>query len=242
MFPLEDPIDLGEHFEDVEGEVKLSAAVVRELLGPYLTEERREKIADVIARRTYQVVPVMEGLHDLGNVAAVLRSAEALGFQEAHVIDTKPTHKMSKRITRGAEKWLDVVEWDSTRACVEALKERGYKICVTHLEAARPVEEIDFTRPTAVVLGSEMEGITDEMLALADERCIIPMSGFVQSFNISVAAALIFYEASRQRRQKFGEFGDLSAEEQGIMRAHWYMRSVPRGHLLVQELWRRAQT
>ncbi len=241
MFPYEEPLNLGE-FYNLEEPLWVTAAQLRGLMEPYLTEERQEKIAEVIRGRTYQVVTVMEGLHDLGNVAAVLRSAEALGFQEAHVIDTQPKHKVSNRITQGADKWLDVHHWRDRLACVEELKRRGYSICVTHLEESRPVEEVDFTKPTALVLGNEMDGVTDEMVELADQRCVIPMGGFVESFNISVAAALILYEAARQRRERLGGVGDLTEEQQRVLEALWYVRSVPKGDRLVQELWRRSKS
>ena len=240
VFPHKDPIDVGS-FLGLGESLEISAARIKELLTPYLTEERRERIRAVVSERTYTVVPVMEGIHDLGNVAAVLRSAEGLGFQEAHIIDTQPKHKTSRRITQGADKWLDVHRWDQPGRCISALKDRGYAICVTHLEAAVPIEEIDFTQPTAVVFGNELDGVTEEMVESADMRCIIPIRGFVQSYNISVAAALALYEARRQRVDALGGQGDLSPEEREILEAYDYIRAVSSAKQLLPEVWRREQ-
>lgn len=241
IFPYSDPVDLSVLL-DLEEELILPASEISDLLESHISEERLETIENVIKGRTFGVVPVMEGLYDKGNLAAVLRSAEAMGYQEAHFIDTQEGQKTSRRVTQGADKWVDLHRWDSTRDCVEALKERGYKICVTHLEAARPIEEIDFTVPTALVFGNEQLGATDEMVELADERCIIPMLGFVESFNISVAAALSLYEAKGQRIEAFGQQGDLTEEEQEILRAHYRIRAVKNGAQLLPPLYRRSQT
>lgn len=240
VFPYSDPIDVGRLFE-LEEALELSAAEVIELLGSYVSAARERRLEEVLANRTFGVVSVMEGIYDMGNLAAVLRSAEAMGYQEAHLIDTQPRKKTSRRITQGADKWVDLHQWESAKECVHALKGRGYKICVTHLEAAKPIQEIDFTEPTALVLGNEHAGATEEMVALSDERCIIPMMGFVESFNISVAAALSMYEATSQRLRAFGRQGDLSESERAILKAHYMMRAVGNGPQLLPALVRRAR-
>lgn len=240
MFPHSDPIDISALF-GLDEELLLSVSEVKDLLTPYLTEERRRRIEEVVGRRTYTVVPVMEGICDLGNAAAVFRSAEGLGFQGAHLIDTQPKHKTSQRVTQGADKWLDVEEWSDTKSCVAELKRRGYAICVTHLEAAIPIEDVDFTKPTALVLGNEMVGVSEEMLDAADVRCIIPIDGFVQSYNISVAAALSLYAARRQRVEALGGQGDLTDGQKEILEAHFYIRAVNQAEKLIPELIKRRK-
>lgn len=240
MFPHSDPIDLTTLLH-LDEELQLSAATIRELLSDQLTEERRLGIDKVLEGRTYTVVPVMEGIHDLGNAAAVLRTSEGLGYQAAHVIDTQEDHKMSRRVTQGADKWLDVERWSDSAACADALKARGYQIVATDLDADCRLGEVDFTQPTALVFGNEQAGVSPQMLAMADRRCILPMTGFVQSYNISVAAALSLYEAYRQRVERLGAQGDLSARQKEILRAHFYLRSATRPRRLVPRLWRRRQ-
>ena len=196
-------------------------------LRPYLTEERMQRLEAVVRERTETVCTVVEGLVNRGNVSAVMRSAEALGFHRFHVIEGGEKFKNSPRTSQGAEKWLDVRTWPSPAACAAHLKAAGYTIAVTHLDAtAVPIDALDFTRRTALVFGNEAGGISPDMLALADVRCIIPMVGFVQSFNISVAAAVALYHAYRDRLRRQGRHGDLPDDERLRLLADYCARSV----------------
>lgn len=199
---------------------------VLEHIGPLLTEARRARIAQVVEGRNFSNAVVLESIYDRGNISAVMRSAEGLGFANCHVIETGERFKESARVTAGADKWVEVSKWKSTTDCVRSLKEQGYKIIVTHLdETSKPLHEIDFTGKTALVLGNEKDGVSAEMIAAADERVIIPMSGFVQSFNISVAGALSMYHISLDRLKKLGKNGDLSKEQMDILTAIYYLRT-----------------
>ncbi len=215
------------HSEPFEvGGRAFTAAEIIAALAPMLLEERRRRIDAVVAERTYSVVPVLEGLYDLGNVSAVLRSAEALGFQSVHIVDSSPEFKAANRVTQGAEKWLDIHVWPDTPACVTQLRDRGYRILATHFDCARPIEEIAFDAPAAIVFGNERDGVSPEMLACADERIIIPMPGFSRSFNISVAAAIALYHIRRDRIARLGRHGDLDAADRRILTASYYLRSI----------------
>lgn len=237
-FPHSDPLPVGGRL--------LPVAEVIERLAPYVSERRQARIAEVVAGRSYDVVPVLEGVHDLGNVNAVLRSAEGLGYGAAHLValqgeaaegtrrfqreTPQPVEaglKTAQRQSQGADKWLDLHVWaDAAHACAH-LHDQGYTIVATHLdERAVPIAEIDFTRPTALVFGNERDGVSEALLAHADATCIVPMSGFVQSFNISVAAALGLYHARQDRLARQGRHGDLSEAEQQILTARYYLRSV----------------
>ncbi|MCM2283089.1 MAG: RNA methyltransferase, partial [Bdellovibrionaceae bacterium] len=180
-FPHSNPLRIGS--------LEVTAEDILELAAPYLTESRRARIDAVVAERTYSVVPVMENIYDRGNISAVMRSSEAMGFQSAHVIELNERFKEANRVTQGADKWLDVVRWKSTEDCVVSLKSQGYRVYATHLDAAVPIGEVDWSQPSAIVFGNEKDGVSQRLLELADQRIIIPMLGFVQSFNISVAAA-----------------------------------------------------
>jgi len=197
------------------------------VLGPMLTAQRRQRIAEVLDERTYTVTPVMEGLYDRGNVSAVLRSAEALGYQAVEVIDTCANFKEAKRVTQGAEKWLDIRMWEATAPCVEHLRSLGYRIIAAHLKRARPIDEIAFDTPAALFFGSEKDGLSDELLSLADDRVVVPMAGFTKSFNISVAAALCLYHIRQDRLRRLGRHGDLDAASRRVLTALFYLRSVP---------------
>lgn len=227
-FPHSGPIQVGS--------LNVTAEQVLELAAPYLTESRRARIDAVVENRTYSVVPVMENIYDRGNISAVMRSSEALGFQAAHVIELSERFKEANRVTKGADKWLDVVRWKSTAACVNDFKKRGYKIYATHLEAAVPIGEVDWSQPSAIVFGNEKDGVSKQMLEMADQRVIIPMMGFVQSFNISVAAAISLYHIYQDRVRRLGRHGDLTEDEKSVLRALYCLRAAKNPERLLKRL------
>ncbi|KAH8511065.1 hypothetical protein H0E87_008562 [Populus deltoides] len=117
------------------GGVDLSSSEVLEAVGPYMMEERKERIRNTVKNRSYSLCLVVEGLTDFGNVSAVFRSADALGFQSVHVIscDSSKRYKENRHVSMGAEKWLDIELWDSAKDCFQVLKSRGYRIATTHV-------------------------------------------------------------------------------------------------------------
>lgn len=206
------------------GDEAFTPEQIFEGLGPHMTDHRRELLAEVVARRTYDVVPVLDGIYDRGNVAAVFRSAEAMGFQHVHVVDSQEGFKTANRVTQGADKWLDVTKWKATEPCIGRLQSQGYQIVATHLRAEKPIHQVDFTRPTAIVFGNERDGVSDATLEAADETVIIPMKGFVESFNISVAAAIALFHIM-QARDAAELAPDLTSEQIEILLANYYLRS-----------------
>ena len=197
-------------------------------LTPMMTEKRLARINQVLDRRTYTVATVVEGLINTGNVNAVMRSAEALGFQSFHIIGADAeAYKTSSRESQGAEKWLDTAYWPTPHACAEALKKNGYTLIATHLDdTAVPLETFDFTCQTALIFGNERDGVSPALLDLADHHCIVPTPGFTQSFNISVAAAVCLYHAYRDRLARQGFHGDLTPDQAEHLRALWCLKSV----------------
>lgn len=167
-------------------------------LEPILTEHRKETLYQVIANRSFHLVTVLENIYDRGNVSAVMRSADAFGFPRIHLVDKPGTKfKAANRVSKGTEKWLDVHLHSSPEATVETLHAGGYQIFATDLDTKTTIETLDFSKPTAIVLGNEKDGVSREMLGKVDGTFRIPMYGFAQSFNISVAGALILYHARR---------------------------------------------
>ncbi|WII73355.1 RNA methyltransferase [Bdellovibrio sp. 22V] len=225
----------------INANLKVHHQLILEKIGPLLTDERRQKIERVVALRNFDTAVVLEGIYDRGNISAVMRSAEGLGFGNFHVIETQEKFKEANRVTQGADKWVEVQKWKKTADCVQTLKKQGYKICVTHLDAkSKPLHEIDFSGKVALVLGNEKDGVTPEMIAAADETIIIPMSGFVQSFNISVAGALSLYHISQDRMKRLGSNASLNDEEQAILRAHYYMRTQDSATQYLEEMFARG--
>lgn len=209
------------------GEQWLSPSEIIEALAPQMSEDRIERIDEILSGRTYDVAPVVEGVINTGNVSAVMRTAEGLGFQPFHVIQNDIPFKHSRRTTQGAQKWLDVHMWDTTPECVDYLKTEGYTLVVTALtDQAVPLDQVDFTRKTAIVFGNEAQGCSEAMLEQADQTCILPSPGFVQSYNISVAAAMSLYAAFASRVRSFGANGNLTDAERKRLRADFFFRSV----------------
>ena len=212
---------------------RLAPAEVIQQLRAHLTARRRGRIAEVVAGRTKRLVPVVEGLVNTGNVSAVMRSAEALGCQALHVVrgEGEQRFKRSKRTSQGAQKWLDLVRWDGAEACAAYFRERGVQVVATALApGAVPLSEIDFSRPTALVFGNEEGGVSRAMREAADAACVIPLPGFTESFNVSVAAAVALYRA----RWAQGFAGDLSEAERERLTARFYLRSVTGAEQILQ--------
>lgn len=232
-FPHRDPFEVQGH--------ELTARQLIGLLADQMTDRRRERIDEVIDGRTYDVATVFDGPYDRGNVSAVIRTAEGLGFGPLHVVETQEEFKEANRVTQGADKWLDIFKWKTPGECVGHLKDQGYRICATHLEASTPIDQIDFSQPTAMVFGNERDGVSEEVLEASDVRCIIPMPGFSQSFNISVAAALTLYHIYRFRMDHLGGHGDLSDREKELLRASFYLRGINQPDRLVPKLLARMR-
>ncbi len=217
------------------GDVELPPPEICRRLTPYLSPERAARIERVLDGRTYGIATVVEGLANSGNVSAVMRTAEGFGFQRFDLVAGEAPFKHSRRTAQGADKWLDVRGWYEPADCADALRKEGYRIVAAHLaEGARASWDIDFTRRTAIVFGNEMRGVSPVMLSAADDLCVVPIDGFVQSFNISVAAAMLLYQA-RMSRERAGLGGDLTDDERGRMRAEFYRRSVRNCDLLLAQ-------
>ncbi|MBT8399124.1 MAG: RNA methyltransferase, partial [Rhodothermia bacterium] len=198
-----------------------------EILLPLLSDDRLARIREVISNRTRTVVSVVEGAANMGNVNAVMRTAEGLGFFEFHLVSAEETLKHARRSSQGAEKWMDIRVWGSSHDCIPSLKDAGYKIVTTSPDLkAEPLEVIDFTQPTALVFGNELEGVSEATVKMSDVVARVELAGFVESYNISVAAALCLYHAYRDRVARLGYQGDLGQDEADSLMAVYALRAV----------------
>ena len=202
-------------------------------LEPFLVDGRRERIDAVIDARLAGLTVVIENLHDPHNGAAVLRSAEAFGLQTVHVVETAERFRFSSDVSQGCEKWLDVERHPTFAAAVNRLRAGGFALYAAAPEAEASWEELDFSRPAAIVVGNEHAGLTAEALAAVDVRFRIPMAGMTRSLNLSVAAALIISRAAAARRLALRRpadgiqpTGDLDEAERLRLRARFYAASV----------------
>lgn len=166
---------------------------------------RQEKIKKVIKNRQEGII-VLENIADPHNAAAVWRTADAFGFQKIYLVYSKEKainpKTIGKASSSSANKWLSFKLFKSIEECYRDLKEKGYKIYATVLdEEAKKLSEIKFSeKKTAIVLGNEHRGLSEEAIKGADEKIYIPMKGMVQSLNISVTSAILMYEVDRQRQ------------------------------------------
>lgn len=205
---------------------------------------RLRRAESVLSQRCGSIILVMEHVLDTHNVQAVLRTAEALGLlrvwnvkpapgqdikESGETVSHEPRKKKRKylkSITKGCERWLELKEWDTSRACVAALREQGYTIWATDLDQAAVAMDEEGRRALeplpdklALVIGNEGAGVTDVFLEAADRRVFLPMYGFTESFNVSVATALVLHTLFTW---KPGWRGNLSAEERAGLRDRWY--------------------
>ena len=165
-----------------------------------------------------------------------MRTAEGLGLQEIHVVAGE-SYKPHRKVCQGCDKWLDIHQHRTPEAAAAALRGRGYALYAAALTPdAVPIDALDFSARIALVLGNEHEGISEELQALCDGTFVIPMRGFVQSFNVSVAAAITLYHATRARGAALGPDGDLEPQDREALRQRWVEQSVKRAALLKEEL------
>lgn len=228
MFPLSNDIEI------LDGKFKVTSQDVLTHIFPLLTEERQRRINEVARERCFDISVVLESIYDRGNISAVMRTAEGLGFSNFHVVETFEKFKEANRVTQGADKWVETKKWKSAKEFIHYAKQNKIRICVTSLEAAKPIHEIDFSRPLALVLGNEKSGVSKEMLEAADERVIIPMPGFVQSFNISVAGALSLYQIYQDRLRRLGKVADVTPEQIDILKAHYALRTMDSSEVILK--------
>jgi len=207
------------------------------LLSPYLTEARKRRFAEVLGQRTNWVTAVTEDLFDPHNISAVLRSCDGFGIQEAHIIEVNNPYRVSPGVAKGAAKWLDIERHTDTTHALRDLKSRGFAICCTtpHTDDTTP-EAVPLDRPVALVFGSEGPGITDAARAEADHFVRIPMYGFTESFNISVAAALTLQTVTQRVRASSDIDWRLPESDHLRLLGDWAVRTVKDAQGLLDRL------
>lgn len=166
-----------------------------------VTERRAGRIRQVLSWRQPDLTLVLNNIHDPHNVSAILRSCDAFGVAGVHLLYTDTAFPaLGKKSSASAKKWVVTRRHADVAGLVADVRGAGMRLLRTGFgESARPLGRWDLTAPTAVILGNEHRGVDEELAALADGELFIPMRGMVQSFNVSVAASLILYEAFRQR-------------------------------------------
>ena len=180
-----------------------------------MTPERFLKIKTVLGRRQPDLTVLTDSVHKSHNISAILRTCDAVGIHRIHAVSSGGDLRRHHMISGGSQRWVDVVIHASSKEATSTLKSQGWRLIAAHPgDSARDYRDIDYTQKVAIIFGSELEGLTPNITKKADDVIAIPTNGFVASLNVSVAAALILFEACRQREtQGLYDQSRLSCEE-----------------------------
>lgn len=209
-------------------------------LSGFAMPKRLERFEEVLSARTRYIAVALENIFQGHNASAVLRSMECIGIQDVHVIENEYAYQVNPEIALGASKWLTVIRHnrsrDNTADAIRRMREKGYRIvATTPRRDAVAVEAFDLEKgPAVFFFGTELEGLSDAMLSQADEHVRIPISGFTESFNVSVSAALVMHPLAQKLRESPSIMWRLSEAEKQTLRLEWLKQSVRHSDLLIR--------
>ncbi len=199
---------------------EVNAAEVVRVLSPLVTPARLQRIQTVVRGRLSSLRVVLDSIADPHNASAVLRSCDALGVQHVHVIPSCHGFSAAKTVAKGTHHWLDMVRHESPESCLSHLKGSGYRVYVATMEGTETLDTIPTEHPVAVVFGNERRGPDPHFRDQADGTFAIPMKGFVESLNVSVAAAITLHHLSQRMP------GTLHPPQQTQLLAQFLRRTV----------------
>lgn len=193
----------------------------------FLTPEKLARFARVAAQRTRSLTVVLENLYHSHNAAACLRSCEAFGVQDVHIIEESREFERHRTIDLGAQQWLTVAQYsgrdsaDPTGECLQTLRQNGYRLIATVPSSeAATLDRLALDSPIALLFGGERDGLSQRLLSEADEHVVIPMLGFTESLNVSVAAAICLQQLAERLRRERTDW-QLSEIEQAALIEEW---------------------
>lgn len=196
----------------------------------YLTEKRKNTFKEVLANRTRHFTVVLEDIFQPHNASAVVRTCDIFGVQDIHAIENKYINKVSRHVAKGSQKWVTPNRYksdgDNTQICMDNLREKGYQIIATtpHNDSCL-LQDFNITKKSAFVFGVEAEGVSDTVINQADGFLKIPMVGFTESLNISVAAAIILQDVTTKLRNSDVNW-QLSKEEKEFLYFEWVKKTI----------------
>lgn len=206
-------------------------------LQSYLGQSRQERLTQVLNNRTRYLTIVLEDIFQERNAGAIIRTADCFGIQDVHIIENKYISKVTHTIARGAEKWLSTHVHQPRNADIKtvtsALRNQGYLICVATPEAETELAEIDIHHKLALVLGSEKKGVTKALKNEADIQFRIPIFGFSESYNVSVACALMLQEL-RNKLDKSEIDWRLTEPDKLDLMIDWCIKSIVSGREITE--------
>lgn len=211
-----------------------------EYLETFITPERRQRFMDILELRTRYITVALEDVFQMHNSSAVIRSCEVFGIQNAHLIEARFGKRLDKNIALGAQQWVDSYTYSDSLNCIQKLREQGYRIVATtpHSKACL-LHEYEVDAPIALFFGTEKEGLSEAVLEQADEAIKIPMVGFTESLNISVAAAIILEHLSSKLRETNLPWR-LTEEEKLEKRLDWTKKSIKHASEIIERYQARS--
>ncbi len=195
----------------------------------FVLDRRLERFREVLRKRQKDLVVFVENVKNEHNFSAILRTCDAVGVHRVlYYYEGKGDVSINEGISLGAQRWLFLERVYDVSQKLEELKSEGFQLVVTWIgEGSVDFRKVDYTRPTVVVVGNELKGVSEEVARLADIRIIIPMMGMVRSLNVSVATAVVLYEAQRQRQEKgMYDRPSLSEEEMEEIIEKWAFEEI----------------
>lgn len=213
--------------------MKLTEELV-EYLESQLSSRRRELFRKVIEQRTNYFTVATQDVYQLHNTSAVIRSCDVFGVQNVHVIEEVNLKKIDREIAMGAQKWVDINRYTSTRNCIQSLRKMNYRIVATSPHKGTALQNFDIGSPAAIFFGTETEGLSAEVMRKADDFIQIPMVGFTESLNISVSAAIILQSITARLRDSSIDWC-FSEEEKLQKRYDWAVKNLKNAGEHIQE-------
>jgi tRNA (guanosine-2'-O-)-methyltransferase len=201
-----------------------------EALLPFLTEQRRERIEAVVRGRLRGLEVAIERPYDPHNAAAVVRSAEALGAWAVHVIDASQRILRAPGTTTGTHHWIDTRHHRNLDEFLQIQRDAGMLVAGACVDATHMLDDLPLDRPICLLFGNEHAGLSAAAQAACEVRFRIPIYGFAESYNLSVAAALSLYATSTRIRSRLGADGDLDEPGRELERARCYLNSIDERH------------
>lgn len=200
-------------------------------LETFITERRSNLIDQVLNNRTRYLTVVLEDIYQTHNASAVLRTCDCFGIQDVYIIENRNKYRLNPDVTLGSDKWLDLFRYrkydNNSLEAINHLKNKGYRIVATMPRSdSRSIDEFDIGRgKAAIFFGTELTGLSDNIIQNADERIFIPMFGFTESFNLSVSAAIILYNLTNRLRRTSIEW-HLTFQEKTEQKIKWIKKGL----------------
>lgn len=215
-----------------------------DFLKKFVLEERYQNFQKVLNSRTRYITVVLEDIYQSQNASAVLRTADCFGVQNIHIIEKKHEFQVNPDVVLGSSKWLTLNKYNkhhqNSQRVIDSLKKDGYRIVATVPKSdCTELDKFDLTKgKVALFFGTELTGLSDEIITQADEYLKIPMVGFTESFNISVSAAIILYELTRKLRQSDIDW-QLTEKEKEELLLDWLKQTLRKPDLLIKKFYHR---